>query len=156
MYDSIDGHPGPRCVTIRSVEGKGRHIVCHSFIPKGKEIDRIPVLVIPQSEVEPLNKTQLFNYVFEWDPEERYKASRDLVQCDQRYHQGVALGLISLCNHSYTPNSDYEFDYKNNYLVWRALRDIAEGEEVTIHYKVPIWFEMYAEPEVAAEAHTAA
>ena len=92
-------------------------------------------------------RTTLFNFDFEWDPQERYKRTRDLVQCDPRYGQGVALGLISLCNHSENPNSDYEFDYANQVIVWRAVSDIAPGEEVTLHYKVPIWFEMLGEPE---------
>lgn len=151
MYDSSDDLLGLNAVIINTTEDKGRHIVCASFIPGGKIIGRIPVVVVPQSEVERLRTTLLFNYVFEWDPEERYKISKDLVQCDTRYHQGVALGLISLCNHSHTPNSDYEFDYGGNYLLWRALRDIQEGEEVTIHYKVPIWFQMHDEVSVAAQ-----
>lgn len=111
------------------------------------------MIVVPQEEVALLRRTVLFNYVFEWDPEERYKRTRDLVQCDGRYGQGVALGLISLCNHSESPNSDYEFDYENNVIVWRALRDIGPGEEVTLHYKVPIWFKMLDERE--AEPQTA-
>lgn len=150
MYDNSNGLLAISSVTIHSTEDKGRHIVCNSFIQNGEIIGRIPVVVVPQSEVNLLRETLLFNYVFEWDPEERYKTSKDLVQCDNRYHQGVALGLISLCNHSHTPNSDYEFDYGENYLIWRALRDIGEGEEITIHYKVPIWFQMHEEAEMAA------
>lgn len=136
----------PTQVAVRSTESRGRHIVCRAAIATGKVIDRIPVVVVRDEEVALLARTTLFNYVFEWDPKERYKRTRDLVQCDPRYGQGVALGLISLCNHSETPNSDYEFDYANNVIVWRALRDIAPGEEVTLHYKVPIWFEMLDEP----------
>lgn len=151
MYDMSDSFLGLSTVTIHSTEAKGRHIICSAFIPAGRVIGQIPVVVVPQSEVERLRETMLFNYVFEWDPEERYKVSNDLTQCDARYHQGVALGLISLCNHSHTPNSDYEFDYGGNSLVWRALQDIQEGEEVTIHYKVPIWFQMHDEMEAAAQ-----
>lgn len=140
-------------VAVRLTEGRGRHIVCRAFIPSGKIIARVPVIVVPQEEVNLLRRTLLFNYVFEWDPQERYRRTGDLVQCDGRYGQGVALGLISLCNHSETPNSDYEFDYENNVILWRAVRDIAPGEEVTLHYKVPIWFEMLDEP--AAEPQEA-
>lgn len=136
-------------VAIRSTENRGRHVVCRASIQADAVIDRVPVIVVPHEEVALLRRTVLFNYVFEWDPEERYKRTKDLVQCDGRYGQGVALGLISLCNHSETPNSDYEFDYANNVIIWRALRDIAPGEEVTLHYKVPIWFEMREEAEEA-------
>ena len=150
MYDSGDDLLSLSSVSIHFTEDKGRHIVSGSYIPAGRVIGRIPVVVVPQTEVEQLRSTMLFNYVFEWDPEERYKMTKDLVQCDQRYHQGVALGLISLCNHSHTPNSDYEFDYDGAYLIWRALSDIQQGEEVTIHYKVPIWFQMHDELEAVA------
>lgn len=150
MYDNSNSLLNITNITIQSTEDKGRHIVCNAFIAGGDVIGRIPVVVVPQTEVNLLRETLLFNYVFEWDPDERYKASKDLVQCDNRYNQGVALGLISLCNHSHTPNSDYEFDYGGSSLIWRALRDIQEGEEVTIHYKVPIWFQMHDEAEMAA------
>lgn len=152
MYNNRDGQPDLSFVSICTTEEKGRHIVCDRFIPGGSVIGRIPVVVVPQTEVELLRSTLLFNYVFEWDPEERYKITKDLVQCDRRYHQGIALGPISLCNHSHTPNSDYEFDYDGSHLIWRALRDIVAGEDVTIHYKVPIWFQMHDDVEVEVAA----
>ncbi len=149
MADVNDDLQGQNAVTIRSTESRGRHIICSSFITKGSVIGRIPVVVVPQDEVELLRKTMLFNYVFEWDPAERYKITKDLAQCDLRYHQGIALGPISLCNHSYEPNSDYEFDYVGSNLIWRALKDIRQGDEVTIHYKVPIWFQIDEKPAAA-------
>ncbi len=151
MSANIEGLIRSSFVRINSTEEKGRHIVCGAPIAKGSVIGRIPVVVVPQNEVDLLRGTLLFNYAFEWDPPERYKATKDLQQCDTRYNQGIALGLISLCNHNFTPNSDYEFDYDENYLIWRALRDIEEGEEITIHYKVPIWFDMHDEQNLAAQ-----
>ena len=87
-----------------------------------------------------LRRTDLYAYVFEWDPQERYKQSGDLVQCDGRYSQAVALGLISFCNHRDDPNADYSFDYANQLIIWTARRLIEPGDEITIHYKVPLWF----------------
>ena len=142
-------------VAVHSDASRGRHIVSQSLISPGTVIERIPVIVVPRDEVERLHGTLLFSYVFEWDPPERYKITKDLVQCDRRYQQGVALGLISLCNHSETPNSDYEFDYEGSLILWRAIRTIRPGEEVRLHYKVPIWFEM-TEPEAPSAREAAA
>ena len=139
-------------VEIRHAAQSGRYTVASQDIPEGFIIDTIPVIVVPHNEVETLRKTELFNYVFEWDEQERYLATGDLVQCDPRYCQGVALGLISLCNHSFTPNAEYRFNYEDQSIDWVALQPISAGEEITIHYRVPIWFEMASSDELNSMA----
>jgi SET domain-containing protein len=47
-------------------------------------------------------------------------------------HVAVCLGYGLLYNHSYEPNAVYEHGVQT--MTYRALRDIAEGEEVTINY----------------------
>ncbi|MGH9224742.1 MAG: SET domain-containing protein-lysine N-methyltransferase, partial [Acidimicrobiales bacterium] len=46
----------------------------------------------------------------------------------------VALGVCSLLNHSYTPNVYSQRHLRERVLEFLALRDIAEGEELTMNY----------------------
>jgi SET domain-containing protein len=45
-----------------------------------------------------------------------------------------SLGYGSLYNHSYRPNARYD-DEGGQAKVFRTLRDIAAGEEITVNYK---------------------
>lgn len=130
------------CGRFRLFESQtfGRHLFSDAYFRPGELIDRVPVIVLPDAQNDDLRRTDLYAYVFEWDPQERYKQSGDLVQCDGRYSQAVALGLISFCNHRDDPNADYSFDYANQLIIWTARRLIEPGDEITIHYKVPLWF----------------
>jgi SET domain-containing protein len=53
----------------------------------------------------------------------------------------VALGLVSLCNHSRRPRARVRRNYASETLDLVALMPIAAGEEVTIDYNCPLWFE---------------
>jgi SET domain-containing protein len=76
----------------------------------------------------------------------------------------VALGYGSLYNHSYQPNARYD-DESGQTKVFRAIRDIAPGEEIVVNYngepgdETPVWFKLMEsepsqkEPE-RPEAHT--
>ena len=64
----------------------------------------------------------------------------------------VALGYGSLYNHSYQPNARYD-DESGQAKVFRAIRDIAPGEEIVVNYngepgdETPVWFKvMESEP----------
>ena len=56
------------------------------------------------------------------------------------------LGFGSLYNHSYEPNARYEDCRADQVFV--AIRDIADGEEITVNYngepgdRSPVWFEV--------------
>src|SRR5690606_559653 len=88
------------------------------FIAEGEEIERVPVLVLPEEEVcGGDDASKLGDYCFYWSPGK----------------VALALGYGSLYNHSYTPNATY-LDLPNQTKLFRALRDIPPGEEVTINY----------------------
>ena len=55
------------------------------------------------------------------------------------------LGYGSLYNHSGEPSAEY-LDNENDSLVFVALRDIAEGEEITIDYGEEWWETREVEP----------
>ena len=44
------------------------------------------------------------------------------------------MGYAGLYNHSSSPNAAYQIDYVNELIRHYAIRDIREGEEITIDY----------------------
>lgn len=88
----------------------GRGVFAKSSIRKGSRIMSAPALVIEKDPGE------LIDYVFEWD--------------DGKI--AVALGAISLCNHSRTPNAEVQTTEDEFHLM--ALRTIGVGEEILINY----------------------
>ena len=113
--------------------GKGRGIFARRKISTGETIEEAPVVVIPHSQIEHLDRTLLGDYYFVWGEDEEEAA--------------IALGRCSLCNHSYEPNAVFRLNRDQLTIEFAATRDIETGEEITINYngdpssKKPIWFE---------------
>lgn len=106
-------------ICVKKAPGKGRGVFARTDIRKGAIIERVPVLVIPVSEFTGgLQNDTLNTYLYLW--------SKGKV--------AVSLGYGSLYNHSYEPNAKYVFGYGPGTLTYRALRNIAAGEEITINY----------------------
>ncbi len=104
-------------VCVKKVKGKGRGVFARQAIRKGAVIERVPVVIIPIRElVGGWKNPVLQKYFYVW--------SDSTV--------AVSLGYGSLYNHSYTPNADYE--HGDKVLLYRALRNIAEGDEITVNY----------------------
>jgi SET domain-containing protein len=115
------------CVKI---PGKGRGIVANEAIQAGELIERSPVLPIgyPEAECRGLN-----DYAFAWGEDvEGFEAGKDCA---------VGLGYLSIYNHSDHSNVSLTRHYEDNEMSIRALRDIKAGEELTINYDIPLWFE---------------
>lgn len=105
-------------VEVRQIPRKGRGVFARCAIAEGQEIERVPVLVLPSSEVDESEEwAGLSGYWFYWG----------------RGRLALALGYGSLYNHSYAPNARY-LDVGKRTKVFLALRDIASGEEITINY----------------------
>lgn len=101
-------------VEVKRIRGKGRGVFARRFIPAETVIERVPVLTVPAEDLE---ATALAGHCFVW--------GRDTV--------GLPLGYGSLYNHSYRPNACQE-DRAPQTKIFRALRDIQPGEEITINY----------------------
>lgn len=105
-------------IEVKRVRGKGRGVFARVFLEEGCEIERVPVLVLPEDEVCGSDDCSLLgNYCFYWAPGK----------------VALALGYGSLYNHSYTPNATY-LDLPNRTKLFRAIRDIQPGEEITVNY----------------------
>ena len=50
-------------------------------------------------------------------------------------------GVVSLVNHAEDANAGVWQEYERELVVLEALRPIAAGEEITIHYDVELWFD---------------
>jgi SET domain-containing protein len=105
-------------IEVKRVPGKGRGVFALRPIRKGEVIERVPVIVLPNSTLEEGPEVNpLADYCFAWG----------------RGTIALALGYGSLYNHSYTPNARYD-DVGPRTKVFSALRDIAQGEEITVSY----------------------
>ena len=113
---------------------KGRGVFTKRAIRSGMVIERSPVIVMTQTDRDLLDKTKLYNYIFEWQPD-----GQELC-C-------MALGLIPMYNHAYNSNCEYCMDYKKEEIYIQTVRDIEPGEELTINYNgdwddcTPLWFD---------------
>ncbi len=95
-----------------------RGIIATENIRKDKVIERCPAVLINSAEAKLIKKTKLINYYFEWN----------------KKFIAIALGYGSLFNHSFEPNARYCYNYKDNMLVFKTLKAVRKGEELTVNY----------------------
>ncbi len=120
-------------LVVAPSDKRGRGVFAAEIIPAGTTIEISPVLVLSAKDRKQVEKTRLFDYIFEWG-KKRKKAC-------------VALGYLSIYNHSYTSNCEYEMDYKEELMSIKTVKDIAKGEELFVNYNAsandssPIWFD---------------
>lgn len=117
---------------IRTLPGKGRGVFATAEIKEGEIIECCPVVVLDKEDTHQIDSTILYNYYFSWG--------------DDLKSSAIALGYGSLYNHSYIPNAEYEKDLKNGQIIFKAIKNIQNGEEITVNYNgkpddwTPIWF----------------
>lgn len=105
-------------IYAKRIRGKGLGVFAKVRIPADTEIERVPVLVLPQAQLAHLqNGGILGDYAFTWSATEA----------------AIALGYGSLYNHAYEPNAIY-VDRAPRLKIFLALRDIQAHEEITINY----------------------
>jgi uncharacterized protein len=121
-------------VTKSKKKGRGRGVFAKKNLPANTTIEIAPVIVISPEERKQIEKTLLHNYIFEW--------GADRKQCC------MALGYVSLYNHSYISNCEYEMDFRRQIITIRTVQKILAGEELMINYngewnnETEIWFEV--------------
>lgn len=118
---------------IAPSDNRGRGVFSLKNIPANTIIEISPVLVFSAKERKAIEQTKLFDYIFEWGKSKK---------------QGcLALGYISLYNHAYESNCEYEMDFDHNLVTIRTVRKIKKGEELFINYnahpsdKTKVWFD---------------
>ncbi len=112
---------------------KGRGIFSKEKIPANTTIEYSPVIVMSKEDRIHLDKTLLHDYIFEW--------GSDKERCC------LALGLVSIYNHSYKSNCEYFMDFEKEMIQIKTTRPVDNGEELTINYNgdwndnKKVWFD---------------
>jgi uncharacterized protein len=112
---------------------KGRGVFTAQAISAGTIVEVSPVIVFDAADRIHLEKTGLYNYIFEWE--------KDASGCC------VALGYISLYNHQSPANCEYLMHFEEAAMQIVTMQDIAAGAELTINYSTdwdeekPVWFQ---------------
>ncbi len=81
-----------------------------------------------------MDQTLLHDYLFLWGEDES--------ECC------VALGYISIYNHDYHSNAEYEMDFQAGTIRIKLVGNIKKGEEIFINYngtwndQKPVWFDI--------------
>ncbi len=121
-------------LVIAPSEMRGRGVFAAEKIKANTIIEISPVLVLSAKDRKQVEKTRLFDYIFEWgDPKKKQVC--------------IAMGYLSLYNHAYNANCDYEMDYEAELMTIKTIRTIKRGEELFINYNAiaddgtPIWFD---------------
>lgn len=108
-------------VGVRDMGRKGRGIYALTDIPPETMIEEAPLLLYSSDSAQ----DPFSHYCFEWD-ENVY---------------GLALGKISLCNHSSDPNAEAVPNEDGPAMQLWSTRLIRAGEEITIDYGCELWFD---------------
>ena len=125
-----------RCLFIQETKSMGRGVFTSEEIPALTLIEVSPVIVFHHGHKLLLDKTLLHDYIFDWGETE--------AECC------VALGYLSLYNHSYHSNAEYEMDFQDQTMLVKTVRDIKKQEEIFINYNgnwndvKPVWFDQPA------------
>ena len=121
-------------VEVRSTKNKGRGVFARRSFRRSETIESVPVIFIPGDQKAHIQSTVLDLYVYKFGPEDT--------------HLVIALGYGSLYNHSFSPNADFIRSWEEQLIHFVAVRDIEEGEEITVNYngtpddQSPIWFDV--------------
>lgn len=115
---------------IKDSLGKGRGVYALNGIEAHTLIEVSPVIVLDEKDTAFIHQTHLHDYYFTWGEEQKYSA--------------IALGYISLYNHSAEPNCQHHCDFENNTISIYTSKAIQAGEELCIDYgmgeKKDLWF----------------
>ena len=120
---------------ISSKKGKG--LFAKKDIKKNTIIEIAHIVLIHDTDYELIQESSLYNYIFTWD--------------DPKFPEhmnAIAFSICQFMNHSYEPNVQYLYDYKEQTIEYRTLRNIRKEEELTVNYngivtdKSPVWFEL--------------
>jgi uncharacterized protein len=114
---------------------RGRGVFATRRFGPGETIEMCPVIALSEVDARKLDDTMLCEYYFGWG--------------EDRKQAAIVLGYGSLYNHSFTPNAAHHKNVADGVMSVVALREIAAGGEIFIHYDTGpdeaqpnMWFEV--------------
>jgi uncharacterized protein len=122
------------CLSIQETLSMGRGVFTSQDLPAATIIEISPVIVLNHHHKLLLDKTLLHDYIFHWGETES--------ECC------MALGYLSLYNHNYHSNAEYEMNFEARTMLIKTVRDIRKGREIYINYngnwddQKPVWFDL--------------
>src|SRR5438128_276159 len=128
----VPGVPTIRAVRMDALKKRERAMFASRKFLKGELNERAQVIPINEKQWPNAEKTILSDYAFDWGKDDE--------------HAAIALGYVSIYNHSYSPNAQLEELLDELMMEVVAIRDIQPGEEITINYngdpesQDPLWF----------------
>jgi len=119
-------------------EKKGKGAFAKKQIERGTLIEIAHVVPIPNKDYKKIRKTRLYDYCYVWEDPKHLP----------EFKNAITLSISQFINHSFEPNVKYLYDYKETAIEFSAIRDISEGEELTVNYnglvddRTPVWFDL--------------
>ncbi|HEX6977068.1 MAG TPA: SET domain-containing protein [Patescibacteria group bacterium] len=104
---------------VKRVPGKDRAIFATRDFKEGEIIEECPIINLTPTERKHCSKTILNFYMYPW------RSTRSA---------SIVLGYGSIYNHSFEPNADWKQNFKTQKMVYRAIKPIKKGEEITVNY----------------------
>ncbi len=110
----------------------GRGVFTSENIPANTVLEISPVIVFSVADRAAIEKSKLYNYIFEWGASHKKGA--------------LGLGYISMYNHDYAANCEYEMDFDGEMMTIRTVKAIKKGQELCINYNADpndetlVWF----------------
>lgn len=115
---------------INATKEKGLGVFIIQDIEADTLVEIAPVLVLNKKDTALIHQTFLHDYYFAWGKKQQKSA--------------IALGYVSIYNHSKTPNCYYECHFENNTISIFSKYNIKAGEELLIDYTMGedkiLWF----------------
>jgi SET domain-containing protein len=118
---------------IEQTKEMGRGVFTSMDLEAETILEIAPVIVMPAKQRPIIDQTLLHDYIFEWGKLQK--------QC------AMALGWISLYNHSYASNCEYMMHFRKQLMAIKTVAAITKGSELFINYNgewnntKPLWFE---------------
>jgi SET domain-containing protein len=121
-------------IEVKNSKGKRRGVFAKKSFQKQEIVEICPTIPLTPRERKRCQSTVLDDYIYPW------RSTRSAC---------VVLGYGSIYNHSFEPNADWKQNFKRQTMVYRAVKKIKKGEEITVNYngepddQTPIgWFEV--------------
>ena len=121
------------CLAIAPSGHKGRGVFTTKNLRVGTIVEISPVVALSKKDRKLIEATKMHDYIFEWGEDHKQAC--------------VALGYISLYNHEYNSNCEYEMDFENLLVTIKTVKTIKKGDELSINYnaspndETPVWFD---------------